>query len=60
MEEDYYEEKGIEDDLVVLNMSDLTELSMWGIIEALENSFPADENLNAIQRLIAFAERKGG
>ena len=54
MYEGCYEEMGMEDDAVVVNMSDLTEEGMLKLIDTLEAEMPGQENLHAIKRIRAF------
>lgn len=54
MYEGYYEEMGIEDDAVVLNMGDITGDTLKKIVDLIEGDCPGEENLHAVKRIEAF------
>ena len=54
MYEGYYEEKGIEDDAVVLDMGNMEPDSLEKLIKLIEQDNPGDDGLHAIERIKAF------
>ena len=49
-----YEEKGLEDDLLVINMADLTEYGLVGLIDAIREDAEGEGNKHAVARLEAY------
>lgn len=60
MYEGFYEEHGLEEDLVVLNMNDLTGGSLYKIQEIVRDDAEGEENRHAAKKMNAYLEDKFG